>query len=138
MRRHEGQILRLLADTRITCTNNTGERSFRMIKIHDKVSGTFRSWEHAEASWRSGRTSRRVVSMAGGVPDAVPPNDAQRVLESAVDRLRILSRAVLHGSGLQLDLHGDFGHRFKLSREFGVHGPLVVASPHGHSQSIGL
>jgi transposase len=49
MRRHEDQILRLLADTRIPFTNNTGERSFRMIKIHDKVSGTFRSWEHAEA-----------------------------------------------------------------------------------------
>lgn len=49
MRRHEDQILRLLGDTRIPFTNNTGERSFRMIKIHDKVSGHFRSWEHAEA-----------------------------------------------------------------------------------------
>lgn len=49
MRRHEDQVLRMLVDTRIPFTNNTGERSFRFVKIHDKVSGLFRSWSHAEA-----------------------------------------------------------------------------------------
>lgn len=49
MRRHEGQVLRLLEDTRVPADNNEAERSFRMCKIHDKVSGHFRSWEHARA-----------------------------------------------------------------------------------------
>jgi transposase len=49
MRRHEDQVLRVLDDTRIPFTNNTGERSFRFTKLHDKISGTFRSWSHAEA-----------------------------------------------------------------------------------------
>ena len=48
MRRHEDQVLRLLGDTRIPFTNNTGEGSFRMV-IHDKISGHFRNWGHAEA-----------------------------------------------------------------------------------------
>lgn len=49
MRRHEDQVLRVLQDTRIPFTNNTGERSFRFTKLHDKISGTFRNWAHAEA-----------------------------------------------------------------------------------------
>lgn len=49
LRRHKEQVLRILIDTRLPFTNNTGERSFRMCKLHDKISGTFRSWEHAEA-----------------------------------------------------------------------------------------
>ena len=49
MRRHEDQVLRLLGDTRIPFTNNTGEGSFRMVKLHDKISGHFRNWGHAEA-----------------------------------------------------------------------------------------
>ena len=46
---HEEQALRLLVDTRIPFTNNTGERSFRFVKLHDKISGHFRNWGHAEA-----------------------------------------------------------------------------------------
>ena len=49
MRRHEDQVLRLLEDTRVPADNNTAERSFRFVKLHDKISGHFRSWEHAEA-----------------------------------------------------------------------------------------
>ena len=49
LRRHERQVLRLLADTRIPFTNNEAERSFRMCKLHDKISGHFRNREHAEA-----------------------------------------------------------------------------------------
>jgi len=49
MRRHEDQVLRLLEDTRVPADNNEAERSFRMCKIHDKVSGHFRSWDHARA-----------------------------------------------------------------------------------------
>jgi len=49
MRLHQDQVLRLLEDTRIPFTNNTGEGSFRMVKLHDKISGHFRNWGHAEA-----------------------------------------------------------------------------------------
>lgn len=49
MRRHKEQVLRLLEDTRVPADNNEAERSFRMCKIHDKVSGHFRSWANAEA-----------------------------------------------------------------------------------------
>jgi transposase len=37
------QVLRLLDDTRVPFDNNTAERALRMVKLHDKISGTFRS-----------------------------------------------------------------------------------------------
>jgi transposase len=43
----EAQVLRLLDDTRVPFTNNNAERSLRMVKIHDKISGTFQSPEGA-------------------------------------------------------------------------------------------
>jgi transposase len=43
LRTGETQVLRLLDDTRVPFTNNDAERSLRMVKIHDKVSGTFQS-----------------------------------------------------------------------------------------------
>ena len=43
------QILRLLDDTRVPFTNNLAERALRMVKIHDKISGTFRSDQHLDA-----------------------------------------------------------------------------------------
>jgi len=49
MRRHKDQVLRLLEDTRVPSDNNEAERSVRMCKLHDKISGHFRSWPHAEA-----------------------------------------------------------------------------------------
>jgi transposase len=49
LRCREDQVLRLLEDTRIPFTNNTGERSFRFTKLHDKISGNFRNRGHAEA-----------------------------------------------------------------------------------------
>src|SRR5207245_5765106 len=49
MRRHKDQVLRLLEDTRVPSDNNEAERSVRMCKLHDKISGDFRSWPNAEA-----------------------------------------------------------------------------------------
>jgi transposase len=49
MKRHEDQVLRLLGDTRVPFTNNEAERSLRMAKLHDKISGHFRSEAHAKA-----------------------------------------------------------------------------------------
>ncbi|HUP70675.1 MAG TPA: IS66 family transposase [Acidimicrobiales bacterium] len=43
------QVLRLLDDTRVPFDNNTAERALRMVKLHDKISGTFRSDAGAEA-----------------------------------------------------------------------------------------
>jgi transposase len=49
MRRDTADVLRLLDDTRIPADNNPAERSLRMIKLHDKISGTFHSLTGAEA-----------------------------------------------------------------------------------------
>jgi transposase len=49
MRRDAPDVLRLLDDTRIPADNNPAERSVRMVKLHDKVSGTFHSLQGAEA-----------------------------------------------------------------------------------------
>lgn len=43
------QVLRLLDDTRIPFDNNEAERSLRMAKLHDKISGCFRSPDNAKA-----------------------------------------------------------------------------------------
>ncbi len=43
------QVLRFVDDTTVPFTNNLAERSLRMVKIHDKISGTFRSAEGAQA-----------------------------------------------------------------------------------------
>jgi transposase len=42
-------VLRLLDDTAVPLTNNAAEQSLRMVKLHDKISGTFRSEEGARA-----------------------------------------------------------------------------------------
>lgn len=49
MRVDADQVLRLLEDTRVPLDNNVAERALRMVKLHDKISGTFRSLEGAEA-----------------------------------------------------------------------------------------
>lgn len=43
MRTGADDVLRLLDDTRVPFTNNAAERALRMVKIHDKISGTFHS-----------------------------------------------------------------------------------------------
>jgi transposase len=49
MRNDVDQILRILDDTRVAFDNNEAERSLRMVKLHDKISGCFHSREGAEA-----------------------------------------------------------------------------------------
>jgi transposase len=49
MRDDEADILRFLTDTRIPFSNNNAERPLRPAKLHDKISGTFRSVAHAKA-----------------------------------------------------------------------------------------
>jgi transposase len=49
MRTKADQVLRLLDDTRVPFTNNNAERSIRMVKLHDKISGNFRSTDGAQA-----------------------------------------------------------------------------------------
>ena len=49
MRDDADQVLRLLDDTRVPFDNNTAERALRMVKLHDKISGTFRSDDGAQA-----------------------------------------------------------------------------------------
>ncbi len=49
MRDDETDILRFLTDTRIPFSNNNAERPLRPAKLHDKISGCFRSESHAKA-----------------------------------------------------------------------------------------
>lgn len=42
-------VLRLLDDTAVPLTNNAAERSLRMVKLHDKISGSFRSEDGARS-----------------------------------------------------------------------------------------
>ena len=49
MRNDADQVLRLLDDTRVPFDNNTAERSLRMVKLHDKISGCFFSINGAQA-----------------------------------------------------------------------------------------
>ena len=48
-RDQHAQVLRLLTNTRVSFDNNEAERSLRMAKLHDKISGAFRNPHHAEA-----------------------------------------------------------------------------------------
>ena len=49
MRTQALPVLRLLHDTRVAADNNVAERALRMVKVHDKVSGSFRSDDGARA-----------------------------------------------------------------------------------------
>ena len=49
MRAHAPDVLRLLQNTAVPMDNNVAERSLRMVKLHDKISGSFRSDEGAQA-----------------------------------------------------------------------------------------
>ena len=49
LRRDAADVLRLLDDTRIPFDNNAAEWSLRMVKLHDKISGTLHSLAGAEA-----------------------------------------------------------------------------------------
>jgi transposase len=46
---HRQHVLRFAHDFRVPFTNNAAERDLRMMKVQQKISGTFRSWAGAEA-----------------------------------------------------------------------------------------
>ena len=47
LRDYEADVLRFLDDPAIPFTNNQGERDIRMLKVQQKISGCFRSFEGA-------------------------------------------------------------------------------------------
>ncbi|HVC69812.1 MAG TPA: IS66 family transposase [Acidimicrobiales bacterium] len=49
MRSQAPDVLRLLRDSAVPFDNNTAERALRMVKLHDKISGSFRSDDGAQA-----------------------------------------------------------------------------------------
>ena len=46
---HRQEVLRFVHDFRVPFTNNLAENDLRMMKVQQKISGTFRSWKGAEA-----------------------------------------------------------------------------------------
>jgi transposase len=48
MRDYEGDILRFITDADVPFTNNQAERDIRMVKVQQKISGCFRSWDGAK------------------------------------------------------------------------------------------
>ena len=57
-------VLRLLDDSRVPFDNNTAERALRMTKLHDKISGTFRS-EHSATAFATIRSYIQTVALNG-------------------------------------------------------------------------
>ncbi|RPJ77200.1 MAG: IS66 family transposase, partial [Alphaproteobacteria bacterium] len=49
---YKEQILRFLTDLRVPFENNQAERDIRMMKLQQKISGTFRTTQGAEAFCR--------------------------------------------------------------------------------------
>lgn len=52
LRDYEDDVLRFMEDANVPFTNNQGERDIRMAKLHQKISGCFRSEESAHAFCR--------------------------------------------------------------------------------------
>ncbi len=50
LRDHQDDVLRFMTEVAVPFTNNQGENDIRMTKVHQKISGCFRSMQGAQAS----------------------------------------------------------------------------------------
>ena len=70
---NRAHVLRFVRDFRVPFDNKLAERDLRMMKVKPKISGTFRSWEGAEAiafvrSYISNIPRRGVIVMEAIAP----------------------------------------------------------------------
>ncbi len=50
LRDYQDDVLRFMTEVAVPFTNNQGENDIRMTKVHQKISGCFRSMQGAQAS----------------------------------------------------------------------------------------
>jgi len=68
---HSQSILRFIQNQVVPFTNNQAERDIRMVKVQQKISGTFRSWKGAKIFARNRSYISTAIKQKTGVFDAL-------------------------------------------------------------------
>ena len=70
-KKHSQSVLRFIQNQVVPFTNNQAERDIRMVKVQQKISGTFRSWKGAEIFARNRSYISTAIKQNTGVFNAL-------------------------------------------------------------------